>query len=403
MPNKDHPIWLVSTVSAYVKEAGDKKILFEIFPYIKDGWIEKATKKNIYWKKGAVKDGEGTLFEHLERNLNFTFTDVGKRSLPLIGHADWNDGIDAAGKDLKGESVWLAMALVRSYKILAELAEIIGYTNKAQRFRNCAKIMASRINNYCWDGNWYLRGFTDGGMAYGSAKNREGKIFVNTQSWAILSGVANEDRRNRLLKAVDRYLDGKHGIALFYPAYSNYNPNLGRITMFSEGTKENAAIFCHAATFKIVADCIAGRGNKAYQSMKKIMPNNQNDIELYKAEPYVYAEYLIGPEHPYRYGEGAFTWTTGTAAWTFLAATEYLLGVHREYAGLRIDPTIPPHWKRCVITRLFRGDVYKVVIKNPKSVQSGVKKIKVDGIEQKHNIVKPRGDKKTHVVEVYLG
>jgi len=403
LPNKDHPTWLVATVSAYVKETGDQKILFERFPYIKDGWIKKATKRDIHWKKDAIKDGEGTLFEHLEKNLNFTFTDAGKRGLPLIGHADWNDAIDAAGKLLRGESVWLAMALVRSYKLLAELADIIGYRNRAQIFRDRAKIMTQRINDYCWDGNWYLRGFTDYDTVYGSAKNKEGKIFANTQSWAILGGVADDDKRNKLFKAVDKYLDGKHGIALFYPAYSNYNPKLGRITMFSEGTKENAAVFCHAALFKIVADCIAGRGNKAYESMKKIMPNNQKDMDIYKTEPYVYAEYLIGPEHPYRYGEGAFTWITGTAAWTFLTATEHLLGAHREFTGLLIDPVIPSYWKRCAITRPLRGDIYKIIIRNPKGVQRGIKKIKVDGVEQRHNVVRPRRDGKTHIVEVWLG
>ena len=173
--------------------------------------------------------------------------------------------------------------------------------------------------------------------------------------------------------------------------------------MFSEGTKENAAVFCHAATFMIVADCLAGRGNKAYESMKKIMPNSQKDMDLYKTEPYVYSEYLIGPEHPYRYGEGAFTWITGTAAWNFLAATEYLLGVHRELAGLRIDPVIPSYWKKCYMRRPFRNYVYEIVIKNPKGVQRGVKSIKVDGIEQKHNLVRLRNDKKTHLVEVTLG
>jgi len=402
-PNKDHPVWLTYAVSAYVKETGDNKILLEKYPYLKDAWREKATKKDVHWKEGAVLDGEGTLFEHLERNLNFTYTDTGKRGLPLIGHADWNDGIDAAGKHLKGESVWLAMALTRSYRLLSELAHLIGYGNHAKRFMRRANIMARRVNEHCWDGNWYLRGFTDDDTLYGSAKNSEGKIFVNTQSWAVLGGVAPAERRKRLFKAVDRYLEGKHGTALFYPAYSNYNPRLGRITMFSEGTKENAAVFCHASTFKIVADCMAGRGNKAYESMKKLMPNKQKDMDLYKTEPYVYAEYLIGPEHPYRYGEGAFTWITGTAAWTFLAATEHLLGVHREFNGLRIDPSIPSAWKKCTVIRPFRGDVYKIIIRNPKGVQSGVKRVVVDGIEQKQNIIRARKDEKEHVVEVWLG
>ncbi|MFH0839604.1 MAG: hypothetical protein V1883_01125 [Candidatus Omnitrophota bacterium] len=403
VPNKDHPVWLVYTVSAYVKETGDTNILFEKLPYIKDGWIEKATKEDIHWRKGVIKDGEGTLFEHLERNLNFTFTDTGKRGLPLIGHADWNDAIDAAGKRLKGESVWLAMALVRSYKSLSELADIAGYAAKAKEFRKRARVMTERINNSSWDGDWYLRGFTDFDTVYGSRRNREGRIFANTQSWAVLSGIIEGEKRDRMFKAVDKYLDKKHGIALFYPAYSNYDPKLGRITMFSEGTKENAAVFCHAATFMVAADCIAGRGNKAYESMKKIMPNSQKDMDLYKTEPYVYAEYLIGPEHPYRYGEGAFTWITGTAAWTFLAATEYLLGVHREFTGLRIDPVIPSSWKKCYIRRHFRKDIYEITVKNPKGVQRGVKSIKVDGIEQKHNLVRVRSDNKTHKVEVLMG
>jgi len=403
MPNKDHPTWLVSTVSAYVKETGDKKILFEKFPYIKDGWTERATKKDMHWRKGSIKDGEGTLLEHLEKNLNFTFTDVGRKGLPLIGHADWNDGIDAAGKRFKGESVWLAMALVRSYRLLAELADIARYPGKAGRFRDRAKIMSRRVNEYCWDGNWYLRGFTDDGTKYGSSSNKEGSIFINTQSWAVLSGTADKNREKRLFRSLDKHLNRKHGAALFYPAYSNYNPRLGRITMFSEGTKENGAVFCHAVVFKAVADCLAGRGNRAYESISKIMPNRQKDMELYKTEPYVFAEYLIGPEHPYRYGEGAFTWITGTAGWMFLAATEYILGAHREFTGLRVDPVIPSRWRRCVITRPFRGDTYKIIIRNPKKVQRGVKKIKVDGITQKHNVVRPRGDGKEHLVEVWLG
>jgi len=403
MPNKDHPTWLVSTVLSYVKETGDRGILEEKFPYIKDAWINRGTKKDMHWKKGVTRDGEGTLFEHLEKNLGFTFNDTGKKGLPLIGHADWNDAIDAAGKEMRGESVWLAMALVRSYRQLAELADILGRTGKAKNARRRAGIMSDRINELCWDGRWYIRGFTDHATVYGTSKNKEGRIFVNSQSWALLSGVAGKEREAKLLKSIDRYLDGEHGTPLFYPAYSNYNPKLGRITMFSEGTKENAAVFCHAATFKIVADCMAGRGGKAYESLKKLMPNAQKDYDLYKTEPYVYAEYLIGPEHPYRYGEGAFTWITGTAAWTFLAVTEHILGIHREFTGLRIDPVIPSGWKRFSVTRPFRGDVYDIRVKNPNGVERGVSSIKVDGIKQQHNIVRPKMDKKRHIVDVVMG
>jgi len=157
---------------------------------------------------------------------------------------------------------------------------------------------------------------------------------------------AIKERQKKLLKSVDKYLDGKCGLALFSPAYSDFDGRLGRMTMFSEGTKENAAVFCHAVTFHAVAECMAGRGTKAYEAMKKIMPNCQKDYDLYKTEPYVYAEYLVGPEHPYLYGEGAFTWITGNAGWNFLAATERLLGARREYMGLRIDPCLPKNGKR---------------------------------------------------------
>lgn len=401
-PNKDHPAWLTCTIAAYIKETGDKGILEEYAPYLKDKWI-KGWDIDPNYKGPSASDGEGTVFEHLEKNLNFTFNDVGSKGLPLIGHADWNDAIDAAGIKLKGESVWLAMALVRSLRVLAELAVLIGKEEKADEFLHKAQTMSDRINEKAWDGNWYKRGFTDGGTVYGSSRNKEGKIYINSQSWAILAEVAGKEKEKKLLKSVDKYLDGPHGVALFAPAYTKWDPELGRISMFSEGTKENAAVFCHAVTFQAVAECIAGRGLKAYQAMKKIMPNSQKDYDLYKTEPYAYAEYLVGPGHPYLYGEGAFTWITGNAGWNFLAATEWLLGARRDYDGLRIDPCIPKSWKRCRITRPFRGAVYEITIKNPKAKEKGVKRILVDGEEIDGTLIYPHGDGKTHKVEVLMG
>ena len=401
-PNKDHPVWLTMTVAAYIKETGDKDMLEEYAPYLKDNWIN-GWDKDVNYKGGISTDGEGTIFEHLEKNLNFTFNDVGSKGLPLIGHADWNDAIDAAGIKLKGESVWLGMALVRSLKILAELAMLLGENKKADQLLHKASTMTDRINDIAWGGNWYVRGFTDEGDVYGSSKNKEGKMYINAQSWSILSGVPSKERQDKLLKSVDKHLDGPHGIALFSPAYSKWDSGLGRISMFSEGTKENAAVFCHAVTFHAVAECIAGRGTKAYEAMKKIMPNSQKDYDLYKTEPYVYAEYLVGPEHPYLYGEGAFTWITGNAGWNFLAATERLLGAQREYMGLRIDPCLPKKWKKAKIVRPFRGAVYHITIKNPGQKEKGVKKIFVDGQEIDGNLIYPHSDGKTHNVEVIMG
>jgi len=401
-PNKDHPIWLAQTVSAYIKETGDKDFLFKLTPYLKDRWI-KGWEIDSNWKGGSIKDGEGTVFEHLEKNLDFTFNDTGQKGLPLIGHADWNDAIDSAGIRLKGESVWLAQALVRSLKTLAELADLIGEKTKADELREKAKVMTERINNLCWDGEWYARGFTDSGIIYGSKENKEGKIFINAQSWAMLSGVADREKTKKILKSVEKYLEGEHGIALFWPAYSEWHSELGRISMFSEGTKENAAVFCHAALFYITALLQIGEADRAYKNLKRITPNCQKNYSLYKAEPYVFAEYLIGPQHPYLYGEGAFSWITGTAGWAFMVITEWLLGAKRDYEGLKISPCIPKDWKECFIRRPFRGAIYEITILNPKGLQRGVKEIYVDGEKIEGDLIKPHSDGKIYKVKVIMG
>ncbi|MCK5215438.1 MAG: hypothetical protein KAR05_08805 [Candidatus Omnitrophica bacterium] len=401
-PNKDHQIWLTMTVAAYIKETGDKDMLFEYAPYLKDSW-KMGWEKDPDHKGGAQTDGEGTLFEHLENNLRYCFNDVGEKGLPRIGHADWNDAIDAAGIKHRGESVWLAQALVRSLKTLAELCQLIDEEQKKTEYLQMAKTMDERINDAGWDGGWYARGFDDQGRVYGSKQDKEGKIFLNSQAWAILGGVAKGDKLQKVLGAVDKHLNGKHGLALFYPAYSSWVKRLGRVSMFSKGTKENAAVFCHAATFMAVAYAMCGAGDKAYEAACKIMPNKQKDMDLYKTEPYIFSEYLVGPENPYRYGEGAFTWITGSAGWNFMLATEWILGARRDYDGLVISPCIPAKWKRCSIRRPFRGDIYEIEILNPQGKQSGIKQITVDGKEIRGNLIAPFKDGKVHKVKVVLG
>ncbi|MFA5088064.1 MAG: hypothetical protein WC552_03415 [Candidatus Omnitrophota bacterium] len=402
LPNKDHQVWLTATVSAYIKETGDKQILSEHVPYLKDKWI-KGWEVDPQHKGGAQTDGEGPLLEHLEKNLQFCFYDVGDKGLPKIGHADWNDAIDAAGIRHKGESVWLAQALVRSLKLLAELFDFIGQADKKNEYLQMAETMTKRINSCGWDGEWYARGFDDDGVVYGSKQDKEGKIFLNTQAWAILSGVAQGERLKQIVQCVDKYLNGPHGLALFHPAFTSWVRRLGRISMFSEGTKENAAVFCHAAMFMIVAYARSGYGDSAYEAISKIMPNKQKDMDLYKTEPYAFAEYLVGPQNPYRYGEGAFTWITGSSGWAFLAFTEWMLGVRREFEGLRIDPCLPRKWGKCSVVRPFRGDVYEIEILNPKGKEQGVKEVFVDGKRQQDNLIRPFGDGKTHQVKVVLG
>ncbi len=402
-PFKDHPTWLTSTVAAYVKETGDKEILNQNVPWLKDKWGKGGT-EIIKWDQPAVEDGKGTLFDHLLAQLNFTFNDSSVHGIPRVGEADWNDALDMAGRRQIGESVWLGMALVRSLKLLSEMAEQIGKNDTAMDLRKKAEVMSSRINKDGWDdqGGWYIAGYNDDLSPFGSSRNNEGKIFLNSQSWAILAGIVPPKRLNLILSASDKQLGGRHGYALLAPAYTRFDPGLGRIAMFSKGTKENAAVFCHAQTFMLAALCKVGKGNRAYEEMCKIMPNKQKDINLYKTEPYVYAEYLIGPEHPYAYGEGAYTWLTGTAGWTFLVATEWILGAARDWEGLRIMPTLPSHWEKCRITRPFRGATYEIEIENPEGVEHGPVEVTVDGKKIEGNLIKPHGDGKVHKVKAIL-
>lgn len=402
-PFKDHPTWFVSSVSAYVKETGDLNFLNMNVPWLKDMWRNGGTVYDKEWTSGSIEDGNGTIFEHILAQLNFSFNDTSTHGLPRIGEADWNDALDMAGGKQIGESVWIAMAQVRSLKLAAELAELLGKNDISDDLLNKAKVMSQRINEHAWDGSWYVGGFNDTGKVFGSSKNDEGKIFLNTQTWAVLSGVVTEERLPVILNSIDTLLDTKHGMALHAPAYTVFDPGLGRIAMFSPGMKENAAIFCHAHTFKLASDFTAGRGNKGYESMLKIMPNKQDDHDRYKTEPYAYAEYLIGPDHPYQFGEGSYTWLTGTAGWTFLVITEYMLGIHREFNGLRIDPVLPSHWDRCRIIRQFRGDEYEIEIYNSEGVERGVKEIIIDGNNIEGNLIKVFGDKKRHTVKVIMG
>ena len=262
--------------------------------------------------------------------------------------------------------------------------------------------MKAIINKYAWDGNWYCYAFNDYGEPIGSNKNKEDKVQLNAQSWAILAGIPDEKKLKKILKVVDGYLATPYGPVLFKPAYTKYNGRIGRITAFAPGTKENAAIFCHGGAFKVVADLKIGRAKEAYKTFKQTLPCSDNkDIEIYKSEPYIYPEYVIGPGNR-RYGEGAFTWLTGSADWMFVAATEWMLGIRPEFEGLLIDPCIPNDWKRYVVRRRFRGATYQITIENPKGRSKGIKEILVDGRKLDGCLIPPHKDGKIHQVKVSM-
>ena len=382
-PRADHPAWFVYTVHAYVRESGDRGFL----------------KHKVEWADG----GKGTIFDHVLANLEHLWKHRGAHGMPLIGIADWNDAIDQAGRKGKGESVWLGIAFYRSLLAAAELAEQDGKRAKAKELRGRAAKLKEIINSPAgWDGKWYRGGYTDNGKPFGSAKCKQGKIHINSQSWAVLGNVCEGDRLKRVLKSIDTMCDSKYGPVLLAPAYTTPDPTIGRITKFAAGTKENASVFCHAVMFKAVADCMAKRADAAYKSICAIMPSRREE-KVYKAEPYSYAEYVIGPAHPYLAGEGAFTWITGSAGWAFLAATEWILGARREFNGLRIDPCLPSSWKRAFITRRFRGTTYEIDIERKLGVKPGEKRITLDGKSFAGDILPARKDGKTHKVRVLIG
>ncbi len=399
---KDNPMWLTSTVAAYIKETGNMEILKEKMPYLKDKWRDGSTREDIKWKKGAIEDGKGSLFEHLYKQLQFTYHDTGSHGFPLIDHCDWNDGLDAVGIKGKGESVWIAIGLVRSLKLLSEMALLIGKKKEAKELKRKAQNLSCHINKKGWDKEWYIRGFKDDGSPFGTHKDKQARVWLNSQAWAIMADLVPAKRLPLVLKAMDKYLENAHGRDLFWPAYTKYDSSIGRATMFSPGTKENAAIFNHVVAFSLVADCMTGRGDNAYKVLSKVMPNKQRDIELYKAEPYVFSEYLIGSGHPYLCGEGNFHWMTGTAAWMYIVATEWILGIRREYDGLLIDPCLPSSWKKARIIRKFRGTKYIIEIENKKGVSKGVKAIYLDGEKLKSNLIKPKIGRKECKVKVVM-
>jgi len=381
----DVAVWLPYSVVSYVKETGDAAFLKKVIPF---------------------HDGDSaTVYEHILRSVRYLWGARGEHGLPLIGHADWNDAYDHVGVRGKGESVWLAMALARACRQIESLAAFLKDEKVVEEMREKYEELVKIVNGAGWDGSWYLAAYNDDGLKIGSDKNTEGKVPLNSQTWAILGEVVPSERLPKILDKIDHYLDTDYGPALFLPSYTAFNPAVGRVTAFAEGTKENAAVFSHACAFKVVADCFIKRGDKAYETFSKLMPMSpaKQDHERYKVEPYVWAEYVVGPGSRHRFGEGAFTWNTGTTPWMFIAATEWILGARREFGGLLVDPCLPRAWKQAWIRRPFRGAVYEISIENPKGVQSGVERITVDGVPQESSLITPHGDGQVHRVEVVMG
>ena len=384
----DVPVWLPYTTLAYVKESGDIKFLKEKVPFL--------------------NGGSATVYEHILRAVRYLFNETGKNGLPLIKRADWNDAYDCLGKGGKGESVWLAMALCRALNYVKELAAFLKDKKVMKEMEQKHKIMKDRINKVAFDGDYYIAAFNDRGYKIGYKGNKEGIKPLNSQTWAILGDVIpNEERLNSVLKTIDD-LDTPYGPVLFKKAYTEFNPEIGRVTSFAPGIKENAAVFSHAVAFKVVADCMIKRGEHAYESFSKLLPLSDiklNDPDKYKVEPYVYAEYVVGPDNPENYGEGTFTWNTGTSPWMFMAATQWIFGVRADFDGIIIDPCLPEKWDEVFMKRPFRGKILNIRIKNLRGKASKDQKVtiyindeKIEGIHLPMKKIKANKAKEVNVL-----
>ncbi|BAJ64890.1 GH36-type glycosyl hydrolase domain-containing protein [Anaerolinea thermophila] len=396
----DDPHWLILAVAAYIKETGDWSILDEAVPY------------------DNLPGSETPLYEHLQRAVQYTLDRLGPHGLPLIGRADWNDCLNlncfsdtpgqsfqtTTNKDGKvAESIFIAGLFVLSTQELAALAERTGRLEDAARYRAESARMRELIYQYGWDGEWFLRAYDDFGNKVGSQECQEGKIFIEPQGFCVLAGVGLENGyAQRALDSVARWLATPHGIVLQQPAYSRYYLHLGEISSYPPGYKENAGIFCHNNPWVMIAETRVGNGARAMEYYLRINPSNREAIsEVHRCEPYVYAQMIAGKDAP-THGEAKNSWLTGTAAWNYVAITQWILGVRPELDGLRIDPCIPPEWEGFTFRRIFRGAEYVIEVRNPRHVSKGVTAVRVDGKVWQGNLlpILPPG---VHTIEVELG
>ena len=397
----DDPLWIILSTGAYIKETGDWSILKEVIPYNND------------------ESKKGTLFEHLVRAYHYVLDRLGPHGLPLIGRADWNDCLNlncfskvpdesfqTTGnvEGGKAESVFIAGLFVYATPDYVKICEKIGKHEEVNLAKKASEDMVKAILNYGWDGEWFLRAYDYFGNKVGSKECEEGKIFIESQGICTMAGIGVDDGKAKsALDACIKYLDTKYGMVLQQPAYSRYHIELGEISSYPPGYKENAGVFCHNNPWVGIGETVIGRGNRAFEVYRKITPAYfEEESEIHKVEPYTYCQMVAGKDAK-RHGEGKNSWLTGTASWAFTLISQFILGIKPDYDGLKVDPCIPKEWDGFTVVRNFRGATYKIEVKNPNHVSKGVKRISVDGKEVSNRVLPIFEDGKVHDVVVEMG
>lgn len=374
----DQPFWIIWAVCELIKETGDYSIL----------------EQKIAWQDG----GEAKVLMHLKAAVNRLIEDKGRNGLVRIYFADWNDALNIT-TDPEAESVMLSHQFCLALKEFKKLMEKLGDTEYAAFLENEYEILRRTINEKAWDGEWYMRALSLE-ENIGSKDSRGSKIYLNAQTWAVLGDVVPEERLPELIQAVDG-MEHDFGFPLNLPPYKEYSPHVGRMSGMLPGLFENGGVYCHATSFKILMDCKLGRGKKAVQTLKKIMPDSEKNPSTQSgAEPYVFTNCYS--THPKYYGKSYWSWTTGTSAWAMKGLYEGIMGVKHDYDGLEISPCFPADWDSAEMTRHFRGADYHVVINNPEHLETRNTEIYVDGEKISGNILPDFGDGNLHEVEITL-
>lgn len=379
----DDLLWLPFILDAYLKETADETILDEMVPYL----------------NGPAEP----LYDHCKRAIERSFSRFSPRGIPLMGDHDWNDGLNAVGTLLKGESFWVAEFLYMILGNFIPLAEMRGDELFAARCLSVHHSLREALNCHGWDGEWYLQATTDDGLLVGSKENEEGKIFLMPNTWAAISGAADVERAKQAMASVTKYLLKDYGTLLNYPAFTKPRTDIGYVTRYAPGLRENGGVYTHAATWSVWAYTVVDQPDLAYEAFRRICPPNRSaDIDTYKAEPYATPGNVDGPLSEY-YGRGGWTWYTGSSQWLHRVATHWILGIRPQKNGLQIDPSIPADWTGFSVRRQFRGATYQIEVSNPQHVHRGVKSITVDGRELQGNLLPVFNDGQEHQIEVVLG
>lgn len=382
----DDHLWIIYAVTQYVKETGNADFLDKVIPY--------------YQKDAAGNPIEqGSVWDHLCRSIDFTQNNKGAHGLPLLGFADWNDTVNLP---TGAESMMVASMFGKALNDMLDLCKLRGDDALAEQFANYYTEMQQTMNECGWDGEWYVRYFDEQGQPIGSHTNEQGQIYTNGQSWPVISGFATPERATQALDSVYSKLNTANGIKLSTPGYNGFDPQLGGVSTYPPGAKENGGIFLHSNPWVMIAETIMGNGDRAYEYYRQINPASKNDsLDNFESEPYCYPQNILGDEHQ-QFGLGRNAWLSGTSSWTYVAGTQWILGIRPDIDGLIVDPCIPTEWPEFKVRRQFRGAVYHIHVRNPNQVSKGVMEMRVNGdlIEGNKAPVFTSGE---HQVEVVLG